>query len=53
MRLNMQSKKLYQPLDDEEYFDYASIYFALNGKGIITYNWMLNDMLKVRHEKIV
>ncbi|WP_277065138.1 hypothetical protein [Prevotella aurantiaca] len=53
MRLNMQSKKLYQPLYDEEYFDYASIYFALNGKGIITYNWMLNDMLKVRHEKIV
>ena len=51
--LNMQSQKPYLPIQGEADYNFASTYYALCGKGIITYNWLLDDLMDVRTNKIV
>ncbi len=52
-KLNMQSQQPYLPIQGEADYNFASTYYALCGKGIITYNWLLDDLMDVRTNKIV
>lgn len=51
-KISLQSRA-YQPLWSDNDYDFASNYFALCSSRIITFNWLLNDMVSIKGNKVV
>ena len=51
-KISLQSRA-YQPLWGDNDYDFASNYFALCSSRIITFNWLLNDMVSIKGNKVV
>ena len=52
-QIDTNNAKPYQPLCSDESYDFASTYYALCEKGIVTFNWLLNDLVSIQSDKIV
>ena len=52
-QIDTNNAKPYQSLSGDGSYDFASTYYALCAKGIVTFNWLLNDLVSIQGDKIV